>query len=115
MFNEKKKEEKGKHSEDALHDFEDDIHFSRTKKNTEIVQLLRLLNNSLVKTIDSWNRFNIEEIRLFHLEAHYSCHTLWDFYLAEIEKDVSELRFLSKSLQQRIDMFDHMRDGVSSC
>lgn len=87
---------------------------SRTRKNTEVVQLLRLLNNSLVKTIDSWGRFEAEEIRCFYLEQHDSTRTLWDYFLAEIEKDVTELRFLSMSIQQRIDMFDHLRDGVSS-
>lgn len=94
--------------------FGDDESFTRTKDNTQTVQLLRLLNNSLVKTIDSWERFGAGEIRCFHLGHHESSRTRWNGYLAAIEKDVTELQFLSKSLQQRIDMFDHLRDGVSS-
>lgn len=99
---------------DKKNSFEDDEHFTRTKNNTKTVQLLRLLNNSLVKTIDSWERFEAGEIQYFRLGHHDSSRTLWNKYLSDIEKDVTELRFLSRSLQQRIDMFDHLRDGVSS-
>lgn len=94
--------------------FGDDERFSRTKDNTQTVQLLRLLSNSLVKTLDSWERFEAGGIRCFHLGHHNSSRTAWNNYLAEIDKDVTELRFLSRSLQQKIDMFDHLRDGASA-
>lgn len=92
--------------------FEDDKSFSRTKDYTSRVQLLRLLYNALVKTVESWESFEAGEIRFFDLPNDGILQALWNSYLADMEKDMTELRFLCRSVQQRIEMFDNMRNGV---
>ncbi|SLM40775.1 hypothetical protein LPUS_11624 [Lasallia pustulata] len=92
--------------------FEDDKSFSRTKDYTSRVQLLRLLYNALVKTVESWESFEAGEIRFFDLPNDGILQALWNSYLADMEKDMTELRFLCRSVQQRIEMFDNMRNGL---
>lgn len=101
--------------EGALADtFVDDNKFTRTKEYTRIVQLLRLLHNSLVKLLDSWGSFQSGEIRYFRAAEDKNLDRRWKFHIASIEENVTELRFLRRSLQQRIEMFDSMRNGVSN-
>ncbi|KAI9878373.1 MAG: hypothetical protein M1830_001078 [Pleopsidium flavum] len=94
--------------------FVDDHSFSRTKEYTWTVQILRLFHNSLVKLIESWENFEAGEIRYFDVEDNERLQTIWrKEFLASIRKDVTELRSLRRSLQQRIEMFDTMMSGVS--
>ncbi|MCJ1247183.1 hypothetical protein MMC30_004397 [Trapelia coarctata] len=92
----------------------DDPDLTRTHEYTWTVQLLRVLHNSLVKIIESWKRFERGELRYFQTEEPRAFHMLWSKYLAGIEKDLTELRYLRRSLQQMLEMFDNMRDGVST-
>ncbi|KAL8723308.1 MAG: hypothetical protein Q9225_000360 [Loekoesia sp. 1 TL-2023] len=91
----------------------DDGPFQRTKEYTTITDLLRLLHNALVKFIDSWENFEKGEIQYFEMEDYQALGETWDSNLANINRDVSELRYLRRSLLQRIEMFDIKRSGVS--
>ena len=90
----------------------DDAKFSRTRAYTEIIELLRLLYNALVKVIESWESFESGEIRYFDVREQDTLRKVCESSLASVEKDTTELRFLRRSLQQRIEMFDNMRNGV---
>ena len=91
----------------------DDERLSRTKDYTQTIELLRLLHNSLVKIFESWEAFENGELQYFDARGQEILRSLWDSYLANIEKDMTELRFLRRVLQQRIEMFDTMRNGAS--
>ena len=91
----------------------DDVEFSRTRAYTMTIDLLRLLHNALVKVVESWESFESGEIRYFDVREQDSLQKVCESSLASVEKDMTELRFLRRSLQQRIEMFDNMRNGVS--
>lgn len=87
--------------------------FSRTREFTTSVDLLRLLHDDLVKIIDSWESFDRGEIQYFDIRDQELLRKRWESYLASIEKNISELRFLRRSLQQSIESLDSKRNGVS--
>ena len=91
----------------------DDDRFTRTKDYTRTIDLLRLLHNALVITIESWENFESGEIRYFEVQEHQALRMIWDSYLAAISKDISDLRFLRRLLQQKIEMFDNKKNGAS--
>lgn len=92
----------------------DDVKFTRTRAYTESIELLRLLHNALVKFIESWESFESGEIRYFDVREQDTLRKVCESSLASVEIDMTELRFLRRSLQQRIDMFDNMKNGVST-
>ncbi|KAL9118402.1 MAG: hypothetical protein Q9187_005054, partial [Circinaria calcarea] len=89
----------------------DDASFSRTQEYTSTLELVRLLYHSLVKIIECWENFDRNEIHYFDVADHSAIRHRWNKYLASIEKDLTELRFFRRSLLQRIEMFDNMRNG----
>ena len=90
----------------------DDAKFTRTKDYTRTIDLLRLLHNALVKKIESWENFEIGEIQYFEVQEYQALRKTWDSYIAGINKNITELRFLRRNLQQKIEMFDNKRSGV---
>ena len=92
----------------------DDAGFTRTKDYTRTTDLLRLLHNALIITIESWEDFESGEIQYFDVQEHQALRVIWDAYLAAISKEISELRFLRRLLQQKIEMFDNKKSGVST-
>ena len=91
----------------------DDKKFSRTRDYTATIDLLRLLHNSLVRIIESWERFGDGEVQYFEIKNEESLQAIWEDYLASIEKDMTELRSLSRVLSQNIEALDNKRSGVS--
>ena len=89
--------------------------FRRTKEYqyTAVTDLLRLLHNTLVKIIESWEDFEKGEVQYFEVEEYQALRKAWDSYLAAISKAMSELRYLRRSLGQRIEMFDNKKSGVN--
>jgi len=81
---------------------------------TGTIDLLRLLHNALVKTIEAWEHFKTGEVQYFEMPEYQTLRKTWEAYLAGVNKDMTELRFLRRSLQQRIEMYDNKRGGVSS-
>ena len=92
----------------------DDEKLSLTKDYTSTIELLRLLHNSLVKTLETWTAFENGELDYFNAREQETLHDLWNAYLADIEKDVNQLRSLQRTLQQRTEMFEAMRNGAST-
>ena len=92
----------------------DENEFPRTREYTRTVELFRLLYNALVKTIESWEQFENGEIQYFDIVGQITLRRAWESYLAGIEKNITELKFLRRSLQQKIEMFDNMRNGVKA-
>ena len=92
----------------------DDNKFSRTRDYTATIDLLRLLCDSLTRTIESWERFVAGEVQYFEVKDQQSLQTIWENYLASAEKDMSELRFLRRVLSQDIEALNNKRSGVSS-
>ena len=88
--------------------------FQRTKEYTTITDLLRLLHDVLVKITETWESFEKGDVQYFEVEEHQGLRKTWDSNLASINKDVSELRYLRRSLLQRIEMFDNKRSAVSA-
>ena len=92
----------------------DDKKFSRTRDYTATIDLLRLLHNSLVRIIESWERFGDGEVQYFEIKGEESLQAIWEDYLASIEKDMTELRSLRLVLSQNIEGLKNKRSGVSS-
>lgn len=66
-----------------------------------------------MNVVESWESFASGEIQYFEVREQETLRKVWESHLAGIEKDVTELRFLRRSLQQKMEMFDNMRNGVS--
>ena len=96
-------------AEEAL---QDDRLFTRTRKYTDVTRLLRLLHDGLVRTIESWEEFEVGELGYFENDESAKSRELWRKYLSDVEVDLKELRSFRRILQQRIEFFDSMRNGV---
>ncbi|KAI4176762.1 MAG: hypothetical protein LQ343_000855 [Gyalolechia ehrenbergii] len=90
----------------------DDVTIQRTKESTTITDLLRLLHDALVKIIGSWEDLEKSEVQYFEVEEYQAPPKAWDSNLASVNKDVSELRYVKRSLLQQIEMFANKRSGV---
>ena len=90
----------------------DDINFSLTIEYTRTIELLRLFLNSLVKIVQSWERFELSDLQYFEVHGEDTLEKSWESNLANITKNVNELQSLRTTLQQRIEMFNNMRNGV---
>lgn len=91
----------------------DDTKFSRTRDYTASIDLLRLLFNSLVRFIEAWESFADGEVQYFEIRDQDPLRQIWETYLASMEKDMAELRFLRSALDQRIQALNNKRNGVS--
>lgn len=91
----------------------DDTKFTRTRDYTATIDLLILLFNSLVRFIESWESFTEGEVQYFEVRDQDALRKIWEIYLASMEKDVAELRFLRRALDQRIQALNNKRSGVS--
>lgn len=90
----------------------DDDDLSWTKNYTDTLELLRLLHNALVRTIETWERFERGQIQYFEVENQEILRNTWDGFLADIENDFDELCSFRTTLQQKIATFNDMRNGV---
>lgn len=86
-------------------------------KEHEIKALrLRLLDDALTTTIESWQNFAELEIQYFDLTRESPRRSVWTRYVASIEESMSELKHFRRSLEQKIAMHDvtlnNNRQGV---
>lgn len=102
----------GDHSRKAS--LTDNRKFSHTREYTATIDLLRLLHNSLVRIVESWDSFGSGEVQYFEIRNEESLQAKWEDYLASIEKDMTELRFLRRVLSQNIEALNDKRSDVSS-
>ena len=92
----------------------DDPVFTNTRNYTSTTELLRILNNALLRFLESWERFEEGEIQCFFMEEDETLREQWNQYLTEIQKESNTLRSLKTILQQKIDTFNNRRNAVSS-
>lgn len=90
----------------------DDDRFTGTKNYTLATSILRRYHDLLLKTIESWDTFAAGELRYFDNNSPV-LQRLWNGPITSLFNDVSELRFLQRSILQKIQTFDRMTDGVS--
>jgi hypothetical protein len=93
--------------------FSYDKDFKKTTRYTWALSILRRFHDLLLKTLEAWDEFAAGELKYFDtnneiLDGH------WDRYYESLFNDVSELVYLQRSLLQRIQTFDRMKDGVRS-
>jgi hypothetical protein len=63
-------------------------------------------------TIESWESSESMYRQYFDIRENEHLQRSWDTYLLSIDVDMIELRLLRRSLQQKIEMFKNIRDGV---
>ena len=93
-------------------DFFDDPKYTRTKKYTQAVSVLRRFHDTLYMTIEAWQEFACGDMQYFMTKSP-GLDALWRKHIDSLFDDVSELRYIQRSLLQRIQTFDRMKDGVS--
>jgi conjugal transfer/entry exclusion protein len=62
-------------------------------------------------TIESFQEFSTNELQYFRTDSE-KLDAYWKRYIDSLFEDVSDLRLWQRSLQQRIQTFDRMKDGV---
>ncbi|KAL2047059.1 hypothetical protein N7G274_001078 [Stereocaulon virgatum] len=90
----------------------DDANFTRMNEYTRTLDLLRLLYNVLVRIVELWENFESGELQYFEVQENQALRKTWDSYIAGVNKNVTELRFLRRTLQQKIEIFDNKRSGL---
>ncbi|CAG8957343.1 hypothetical protein HYFRA_00010769 [Hymenoscyphus fraxineus] len=79
------------------------------------IRILRQFTHLLSKTIDSWERFKEGEMRYFNLPNSDSlAQPSWGAYLAETDKNVTDLRDLRSSLLHHTDLFENMTNSITT-
>lgn len=91
--------------------FSHDKDFKKTTRYTWALSVLRRFHDLLLKTLEAWEEFASGELRYFDTNSEV-LDRLWDRYYESIFNDVSELLYLRRSLLQRIQTYDRMKDGV---
>lgn len=92
--------------------FSYDKDFKKTTRYTWALSVLRRFHDLLMKTLEAWEEFASGELKYFDTESEI-LDRLWDRHYESLLNDVSELVYLRRSLLQRIQTFDRMKDGVS--
>ena|SRR6266513_1651792 len=98
--------------EEALFKFFDED-LSHTKKLTLTVSTIRRFRNALAKTIEAWDRFAHNEILVFNPIGWEALQPHWDSLLTMTRKEIDELRTLHSLLEQKLELFNNMKDSVS--
>jgi hypothetical protein len=91
--------------------FSYDKDFKKTTRYTWALSVLRRFHDLLLKTLEAWEDFADGELQYFNTNSE-TLDKLWDRYYESLSNDVSELVYLRRSLLQRIQTFDRMKDGV---
>ena len=94
-------------------DFFDDERYTWTKNYTWAVAILRRFHDALLMTIESWQEFAVGDMQYLETK-NVGLDALWKEYIDSLFNDMSDLRYLQRSILQRIQTFDRMKDGVRS-
>jgi hypothetical protein len=92
-------------------EFFDDERYTWTVSYTRAVSILHRFHDALLLTIEAWQEFALRDILYFETKST-ELDALWKQYIDSLFNDMSELRYLQRSLLQRIQTFDRMRNGV---
>lgn len=93
-------------------EFFDDAQLGRTKSYTQAVSIMRRFNDTLNLCLDTFGDFEHGELQYFGT-GDDSLDELWRQYLDNIFDDFNTMRYLQRVLDQKIQTFDRMKDGVS--
>jgi hypothetical protein len=91
--------------------FSYDKDFKKTTRYTWALSILRRFHDLLLKTLEAWEEFASGELKYFDTNSEI-LDRLWDRYYESLFNDASELLYLQRSLLQKIQTFDRMKDGV---
>jgi len=89
-----------------------DRDFPWTRQYTAITETLQLLDNALVRLLESWQLFEQTELHCFFMDAPVQFKDRWSRQVASIEKDVTRLSLQRTILHQHIETFKRRREGV---
>ena len=98
--------------EEALFKFFDED-LSHTKKLTLTVSTIRRFRNALDKTIGAWDNFERNEILIFNPVGWEALQPRWNGFLTMTRKEIDELRAYHALLDQKLELFNNMKDSVS--
>jgi hypothetical protein len=91
--------------------FSEDKDFRKITRYTWTLSVLRRFHDLLLKTLQAWEEFASGELKYFDTNSEI-LDRLWDRYYESLFNDASELLYLERSLLQKIQTFDRMKDGV---
>ena len=91
--------------------FFDDLGYSGTIRSTRAVSVLRRFRDTLGDTLYGWDTFASIEPECFLCE-YAQVNEDWSRYISQINDSVAHLRFLERSLAQKILLFDRIKDDV---
>jgi hypothetical protein len=94
--------------------FFDDRSFTGTLRSTRAVSVLRRFREVLGDTLYGWDTFANMEPECFVCE-YPALNETWSSYVSRTNDAVAHLRFLERSLAQKIQLFDRMKDDVRIC
>jgi hypothetical protein len=86
---------------------------TRTTELTHTVSTLRRFRNCLQTTMQAWENFERREVGLFDPEGWETLRPKWNGYLSATRSQFDELRTFRSLLEQKLELFNNMRDGVS--
>ncbi len=92
-------------------EFFDNERYTWTISYTRALSILRRFHDALLLTIEAWQEFALGDILYFETKST-ELDALWKQYIDGLFNEISELRYLQRSLLQRIQTFDRMKDGV---
>ncbi|RDW64274.1 hypothetical protein BP5796_10776 [Coleophoma crateriformis] len=79
------------------------------------IRILRQFTNLISKTIDTWETFKDGEIRYFYSpESEQLAQAHWGDLLAAIDKDVTDLKDLRRSLYYHTELFENMTNSLAT-
>ncbi|KAL4982547.1 hypothetical protein BDW68DRAFT_182436 [Aspergillus falconensis] len=85
-----------------------------TNDYTWAIQALQLFSNQLIKTIEAWDEFSDKHLHILHPDERPA-----DFlpkiasYLESLDTDISELRYINRTIARRIEAFESKRSNVT--
>lgn len=90
--------------------FDEDL--TRTKELTRTISTLRRIRDSYSRTIQAWERFERQDTNIFGLIGLDALRPRWDGHLSKSRGNIAELRSLTVLIDQKLDLFKEMKDGV---
>ena len=86
---------------------------TRTKELTMTVNTLRRFRDVLAKSIAAWDNFSLNGISCFEIQDGENLKFDWEELLAAIRGNIAEMMTMHLHLNQKLELFDSMRNAVS--
>jgi len=101
------------YEDENLQNFTDDANMTRTKELTKTVTTLRRFRDVLAKSIAAWNNFSLNGISCFEIQDGENIKLDWEELLGDIRGSITEMVAMHLHLNQKLGLFDSMRNAVS--